>query len=130
MEKEATGFNFPAVTTTFLSAMMTPMTGFARTAPSYESGYEADGALGKPTHNKEGYIFPGLFRIGNDGWVLLSETGVRSLYCASHLSDGTRDGIYTVQYPKPRQNMVLALPVLQSACRVQLPGEQSRGEKV
>ena len=104
VEKEATGFNFPAVTTTFLSAMMSPMTGFARTAPSYESGYEVDGALGKPSRSKEGYVFPGLFRIANDGWVLLSETGVSSLYCASHLSDGTTDGLYTVEYPNVKQN--------------------------
>jgi hypothetical protein len=104
VQKEATGFNLPAVTTTFLSPMMAPMTGFARTAPSYESGYEADGALGKPTRSKEGYVFPGLFRIANDGWVLLSETGVSSLYCASHLSDGTTDGLYTVEYPNVKQN--------------------------
>jgi hypothetical protein len=104
VEKEGTGFNFPAVTTTFLSAMMTPMTGFARTAPSYESGYAADGPLGKATRSKDGYVFPGLFRIANDGWVLLSETGVSALYCASHLSDGTTDGLYTVEYPNPAQN--------------------------
>lgn len=104
VESEATGFNFPAITTTFLSPMMAPMTGFARTAPSYESGYEADGPLGKPTRNGEGYVFPGLFHIGSDGWALVSETGVTSLYCASHLNDGDKDGLYTVAYPNPKQN--------------------------
>jgi len=104
VESEATGYKFPAGTTTFLSGMMSPMTGFARTAPSYESGYEADGALGKTTRNNEGFVFPGLFRIGNDGWVLLSETGVSSLYCASHLGNGKADGLYTVEYPNPKQN--------------------------
>lgn len=104
VEKEVTGFDFPATATTFLSSMMAPMTGFARTAPSYESGYEADGPLGKPTRNAEGYVFPGLFHLGNDGWVLVSETGVSSLYCASHLSDGTKEGLYTVEYPNPKQN--------------------------
>lgn len=104
VEREATGFNFPVVTTTFLSPMMAPMTGFARTAPSYESGYEADGPLGKPTRNGDGYVFPGLFHLGNDGWALVSETGVSSLYCASHLSDGTKEGLYTVDYPNPKQN--------------------------
>jgi len=104
VEKEATGFRFPAQTTTFLSNMMNPMTGFARTAPSYESGYEVDGALGKATRSGEGYVFPGLFRIGNDGWVLVSETGVSSLYCAAHLSDGNKDGLYTVAYPSIKQN--------------------------
>ena len=104
VEKEATGFNFPAVTTTFLSPMMAPMAGFARTTPSYESGYEADGPLGKSTRNSEGYVFPGLFHVGTEGWVLVSETGVSSLYCASHLSDGTKDGLYTIEYPNPKQN--------------------------
>ncbi len=104
VEKEATGFKFPVQTTTFLSGMMSPMTGFARTAPSYESGYEADGVLGKKTNRGEGYVFPGLFRIGSNGWVLVSETGVSSLFCASHLSDGNQDGLYTVAYPSTKQN--------------------------
>lgn len=104
VEKETTGFKFPAQTTTFLSGMMSPMTGFARTAPSYESGYEADGALGKATRNGEGYVFPGLFRIGGDGWVLLSETGVSSLYCASHLNVGNSNGLYTLAYPSMKHN--------------------------
>jgi hypothetical protein len=103
VEKEATGYKFPAQTTTFLSNNMSPMSGFARTAPSYESAYEADGALGKSTRNGEGYVFPGLFKVGSDGWVLLSETGVSSLYCASHLSDG-KEGIYTIAYPSIKQN--------------------------
>ncbi|MEO6734695.1 MAG: glycoside hydrolase family 97 catalytic domain-containing protein [Ferruginibacter sp.] len=104
VEKEATGFRFPAQTTTFLSGMMNPMTGFARTAPSYENAYVADGALGKTTPRGEGYVFPGLFRVGNDGWVLVSETGVNSLYCAAHLSDGNTDGLYSVAYPTAKHN--------------------------
>lgn len=104
VEKEATGFNFPASTTTFLSPMMRPMTGFARTAPSYESAYSADAPLVRSNPNKGGYVFPGLFRLGKDGWVLLSETGVSSLYCASHLSESSNDGIYTIEYPDPKQN--------------------------
>lgn len=105
INKEATGFKFPVGTTTFLSPMMSPMTGFARTAPSYENGYEADAPMGKPTHDNEGYVFPGLFHLGdNSGWILISETGVNSLYCASHLSDGTKEGLYTVEYPNLLQN--------------------------
>jgi hypothetical protein len=104
VEKEATGYKFPAKTTTFLSPMMTPMAGFARTTPSYENGYEADAPMGRATPGNLGYVFPGLFHIGDDGWVLLSETGVSSLYCASHLSDGTAEGLYTVEYPNPAEN--------------------------
>jgi hypothetical protein len=104
IEKEATGFKFPAATTTFLSDMMRPMTGFARTAPSYESMYKADAPMVKANRSEEGYIFPGLFRVNNNGWVLVSETGVSSLYCASHLSEISPDGVYMVEYPNPKQN--------------------------
>lgn len=100
--KETTGFRFPSVTTAFLSYMMGPMGAFARTSPSYESGYQVDVPMTE-TNSRTGYVFPGLFRVGDDGWVLLSETGVRSLYCASHLSK-YNDGIYTVEYPDLREN--------------------------
>lgn len=116
VEKEATGFKFPSFTTTFLSPMMRPMGGFARTTPSYESGYEADAPMEKTTFS-EGYVFPGLFHVGDNGWVLLSETGVRSLYCASHLSkyDG---GVYNIEYPSPRQNNGFG----SSGAQIGLPG--------
>ncbi|QMU27114.1 glycoside hydrolase family 97 catalytic domain-containing protein [Adhaeribacter radiodurans] len=118
VEKEATGFKFPNITTTFLSGMMNPMTGFARTAPSYESSYEADAPLVKSTPHPEGYIFPGLFRVGTNGWVLVSETGVSSLYCASHLSEASKDGIYTIAYPNPKQNNGFG----SSGAAISLPG--------
>ncbi len=102
VQKETTGYRFPSLTTSFLSTMMKPMGGFARTSPSYESGYGADTPIENNTFS-EGYVFPSLFRVGNNGWVLLSETGVRSLYCASHLSR-YNNGIFTVEYPNPKQN--------------------------
>ena len=104
VEKEASGFRFPSATTTFLSAMMGPMSGYARSAPSYETMYEADAPMQKSNPRSGGYVFPALFHVGKDGWVLLSETGVSSLYCASHLSECSKDGVYTVEYPDPKQN--------------------------
>ncbi len=103
VEKELTGYRFPSVTTSFLSPSMNPMTGFARTAPSYESGYGIDAAMTGQPSRPEGYVFPGLFRVGDKGWVLLSETGVSSQFCASHLSQ-YKDGIYTIEYPGMAQN--------------------------
>jgi len=102
VQSEITGYRFPSQTTTFLSPMMKPMTGFARTAPSYESGYKADAELG--TKADYGYVFPGLFHIGNDGWILLSETGVNSLYCASHLDTTSEKNLYKVAYPNMAEN--------------------------
>jgi len=102
VQSEITGYRFPSQTTTFLSPMMKPMTGFARTAPSYESGYKADAELG--TKADYGYVFPGLFHIGNEGWILLSETGVSSLYCASHLDTTSDKNLYQVAYPNMAEN--------------------------
>ena len=102
VQSENTGYRFPSQTTTFLSPMMKPMTGFARTAPSYESGYKADAELGIPSDY--GYVFPGLFHIGNEGWVLLSETGVNSTYCASHLETTAEKSLYKVAYPNTAEN--------------------------
>ncbi|QRA44562.1 glycoside hydrolase family 97 protein [Chryseobacterium cucumeris] len=102
VQSETTGYRFPSQTTTFLSPMMKPMTGFARTAPSYESGYKADAELGMPSDY--GYVFPGLFHIGNEGWVLLSETGVNSSYCASHLETTAEKSLYKVAYPNIAEN--------------------------
>jgi hypothetical protein len=116
VSEEKTGFKFPSSTTTFLSPMMRPMTGFARTAPSYESGYEADAPLSKTT-SSEGYVFPGLFNLANKAWALLSETGVSSLYTASHLS-AYKNGIYTVEYPNPKQNNGFG----SSGAQISLPG--------
>lgn len=102
VQSEITGYRFPDKTTTFLSPMMKPMTGFARTAPSYESGYKADAELGAKADY--GYVFPGLFHLGKDGWILLSETGVNSLYCASHLETTSEKSLYKVAYPDMAEN--------------------------
>ena len=88
IEDEVTGYVFPEGTTGFLSPMMGPMSGFARTTPSYETDYQADQPLGK-NGDGHGYVFPALFRNGNDGWVLLSETGVNGTYCGGRLIGST-----------------------------------------
>ena len=98
IKKEATGFAFPDGTTTFLCPQSKPMGGFARTSPSYETSYTADDAAGKNGWG-EGYTFPCLFRNGDNGWVLVSETGVNGGYCASRLL-GHKEGVYTIGFPQ------------------------------
>lgn len=104
IEKELSGFNFPSITTTFLTPQATPMIGWKRTKPSYEEEYVADEPIGTPSKYGIGYTFPGLFHVGDRGWVLLSETGVSSLYCGSRLSEGTKDGLYTIAFPEMGEN--------------------------
>ena len=98
VKQEATGFAFPDGTTTFLCPQSKPMRGFARTSPSYETSYTADDVAGKNGWG-EGYTFPCLFRNGDNGWVLVSETGVNGGYCASRLL-GHKGGVYTIGFPQ------------------------------
>lgn len=84
INNEKSYFNFPEGTTTFLSPQMKGQSGWARTAPSYEKPYFADDKTGKNGEGA-GYIFPALFHVPA-GWVLVSETGVTSAYCASHIT--------------------------------------------
>ena len=100
---ETTGFRFPGKTTTFLKPHRYAMIGWKRTKPSYEEEYKADAPMDTPSQYGHGYTFPGLFHVGEDGWVLVSETGVDSRYCASRLSDA-QDGLYTVAFPMPEEN--------------------------
>lgn len=104
VEKEITAFNFSQNTTTFLTPQATPMIGWMRTKPSYEEEYMADEPIGTPSKYGEGYTFPALFHVANNGWALVSETGVNSSYCGSHLSDGTKDGVYTIAFPNAKEN--------------------------
>ncbi len=109
--QEETGFSFPATTTTFLSPQSDAMIGWKRTKPSYEEVYHADAPMTERSQYGHGYTFPCLFHINaaaaNSFWVLVSETGVDSRYCASHLSDchsTVEGGLYTIAFPMPEEN--------------------------
>lgn len=99
---EATGFQLPQTATTFLCPQVKPGGGFAGTYPSYETGYSLDEPVGKNGWG-EGYTFPCLFRNEDKGWILISETGVSSAYCASRLM-GEPEGLYTIGYPQEGEN--------------------------
>jgi hypothetical protein len=110
IEKESTAFVLPNGTTTFITPQSSPMVGWERTKPSYEEGYSSDGAMTARSQYRQGYTFPCLFHVpstatqsqstGQEGWVLISETGVDSHYCGSHLSDYP----YTIAYPMTGEN--------------------------
>jgi hypothetical protein len=123
IQSEATGFSLPEGTTTFLTPQSKSMVGWERTKPSYEEVYKADAPMSARSQYGEGYTFPCLFGLpptpskgkGSDGsdhsgWVLISETGVDSHYCGSHLSDyhpslGEGQGVgYSIAFPMPGEN--------------------------
>ena len=98
IRREATGFVMPEGTTTFLCPQSGPMGGFARTSPSYETSYTADDAMGKNGWGN-GYTFPCLFRNGDQGWTLVSETGTDGGYCGCRLLN-VEGGEYAIGFPQ------------------------------
>ncbi len=122
VKDEASGFVMPEGTTTFLCPQSKPMGGFARTSPSYETGYTLDDTMGKNGWG-EGYSFPCLFKAplssppggkagkqskhslpqggGQEGaWMLISETGTDGNYVACRLlNDGGAK--YKIGFPQP-----------------------------
>ena len=102
--KEVSGFNFPQQTTTFLCPQITPMTGWERTKPSYEEEYTPDAPMNVKSQFGVGYTFPCLFKVGEDGWALVSETGVTSGYPGSRLSDYDPEHGYTIAFPQKGEN--------------------------
>ncbi len=116
---EVSGFNFPEQTTTFLCPQITPMTGWERTKPSYEEEYTSDAPMATKSQYGVGYTFPCLFKVGEDGWVLVSETGVSSAYPGSRLSDYEPGKGYTIAFPQKGENNGLG----SEYAGIPLPGE-------
>ncbi|MBQ8988319.1 MAG: glycoside hydrolase family 97 catalytic domain-containing protein [Prevotella sp.] len=103
IRSEISSFSFPEGTTTFLSPQIGPETGWEQTKPSYEEVYSADAPMDTPSQYGQGYVFPALFHLPC-GWALVSETGVGSNYCGSHLSDYQTGMGYTIAYPDRGEN--------------------------
>lgn len=101
---EKSSFVFPDGTTSYLSPQSYPMIGYKRTKPSYEEEYVLDASLDSPSKYGRGYTFPCLFNVKPASlWVLVSETGVDSRYCASRIGE-YKNGGYEIEFPMPEEN--------------------------
>ena len=107
---EATSFRLPEGTTTFLTPQSSEQAGWSRTKPSYEEEYVPDAPMTAPSKYGQGFTFPCLFKAptaehGTEQtcWVQVSETGVNSQYCGSHLSDYKPTG-WGIAFPMPGEN--------------------------
>ncbi|MBP1613651.1 MAG: glycoside hydrolase family 97 protein [Bacteroidetes bacterium] len=121
IDHEVTGFDFPVKTTTFITPQAPAGAGWEKTKPSYEEEYTIEEPIGTPSKYNLGYTFPALFHLENSHWVLLSETGVSSRYVGTRLSDGTKDGLYSIAFPDKKENdgmgdntVTASLPLLTS----------------
>ena len=126
--RELSAFNPVGGTKTFLCPQIGPETGWEQTKPSYEERYLLDQEMNVRSQFGLGYTFPCLFRVAVNGessqgkakkkhsslnaqpstlnnyWMLISETGVTSQYCGSHLSDYTAGEGYAIAFPHEGEN--------------------------
>lgn len=98
---EATAFKLPQHTTTFICPQSDAMVGWKRTKPSYEEEYAADAPMNVKSKYGQGYTFPCLFRVGEEGWVLISETGTNGQYVGCHIADYNAEKGYQIAFPMP-----------------------------
>ena len=104
VESETTGFRLPTDATAFICPQSDPMIGWKRTKPSYEEEYIWDAPITTPSRYGHGWTFPCLFHEGDNGWVLISETGVSSDYCGNHLSELTDGNLFQIAFPMEGEN--------------------------
>ena len=115
VSRETTAFNLPDNSTAFVTPQARAGDGFAGSKPSYEEPYYLDQPVGTKSSTGLGFTFPALFRIGGDGWMLLSETGVSSGYAGTRLGDPTADGIYPIRFPEAAENGGIGEPTVTGA---------------
>lgn len=117
---EASSFAFPSETTTFLCPQIDGNNqGWMATKPSYEEEYVPDAQMNTKSRYGKGYTFPCLFKVGDKGWVLVSETGVGSNYCGGHLSDYDSNTGYILAFPDMTEQHGLGA----STPAISLPGK-------
>lgn len=117
VDQEETTFNLPKSSTTFLSPQSDPLIGWKRTKPSYEEEYQVDAPLTAKSKYGRGYTFPCLFKVGSDGWVMVSETGTHGNYPGCHVGDYDAAKGYQIAFPMQEEsdgigsnNAVFSLP--------------------
>ena len=102
IEREITSFHFPARTNCWLQPMSKAKSGWQRVNPCYEEFYEKEIPVGTPPPLGAGWVFPALFRNG-DTWLLITEAGVDSNYCASKLDNARGERDYHIAFPDPQE---------------------------
>lgn len=98
LREEVSSFNFLPETRTWLQPIAAAKTGFGETNPSYEETYELEGMVGTPSPTGAGWVYPALFRTG-ENWLLISETALGRRYAGTRLRNEWRSTEYRVAFP-------------------------------
>lgn len=104
VDEELTSFNVPANATAFMAPQDEPASGWCRATPAYETRYSQDAPLTAKSQFGEGFTFPALFNLGENRWMLISETGSCGNYPGCGLSEYTAGEGFTIKFPSPLQN--------------------------
>lgn len=102
INEETTSFYFPDGTRAWMQPKSNAKSGWARSNPSYEEHYLQEIPVGTPSPVEAGWVFPALFRNG-DNWILVSETGIDRNYCGSSLRQESPGGEYFIGFPQPEE---------------------------
>ncbi|WP_374164840.1 glycoside hydrolase family 97 catalytic domain-containing protein [Arcticibacter sp. MXS-1] len=100
--KEETSFNFTEGAQGWLQPMSEAKTGWESSNPSYEEYYQKGVKAGSPSPIKAGWVFPALFRRG-ENWALITESFPEGGYCATHLAANSPGGEYSIALADPRE---------------------------
>lgn len=98
--RETTSFQLPKGSRAWLQPMAQAQTGWSNTNPSYEEHYQRNIPVGQPSTLGAGWVFPALFKTGQD-YVLLSEAGLDGSWHASRLHHASPGGEYRLDTPQP-----------------------------
>ena len=100
---EVSSFKFLPGTRAWLQPMSVAKSGWKEVNPCYEEFYEKEIAVGIPSANGAGWVYPALFRSG-ETWLLLSESALSRTYSGTRLKSESPNGEYSVGFPDPRES--------------------------
>jgi alpha-glucosidase len=102
LSDEVTSFHFLPETKAWLQPMSVAKSGWEKSNPSYEEYYEKEIDVGTKSALGAGWVFPALFRSG-DNWLLVSECGLGRNYCGGRLRSESPNGEYQIGFADPRE---------------------------
>lgn len=98
--KETTSFQFTPTARAWLQPIAPAQTGWSNVNPSYEENYQMNIPVGTPSTMDAGWVFPALFRTG-DNYVLISEANMDGSWHGSRLHHNSDNGEYKLDIPQP-----------------------------
>jgi hypothetical protein len=96
--QERSTFALPQGAKAWLQPMAVAQTGWSNVNPSYEEHYQMDIPAGTPSPSPAGWVFPALFKAG-DNWLAISEAGMDGSFQASRLAADSTGGSYSIGNP-------------------------------